>query len=131
MRYDGAMSRFALAVVIALAAPTQADARYFSGIDDLPLPPGFTELVVSAESFAGPGGRIVLAQAEGAAPGLAVRDFYYEALPQLGWGLSPQADGSLVFQRGRERLSFTVETADGRTRLGARLVVLPASMNAD
>jgi hypothetical protein len=36
-----------------------------------------------------------------------------------------------VFQRGREELSFTVETANGRTRLGARLVVAAAPSNGD
>lgn len=131
MRYDGAMSRFAFAAVVVFAAPAIAEARYFAAIDDLPMPPGFTEIATAAESFAGAGGRIVLVQAEGEASVLTVRDFYYEALPQLGWGLSPQPDGALVFQRGRERLSFTVTTANGRTRLGAQLVVLPASTGGD
>jgi hypothetical protein len=73
----------------------------------------------------------VFVAAEGALTPLAVREFYYETLPQLGWSVSPQTDGALVFQRGREELSFTVETVNGRTHLGARLVVAAAPSNGD
>jgi hypothetical protein len=125
------MSRFALAFVAALTAPALAEAAYFSAIEDLPLPPGFTERASAGEGFGSESGRIVLLAAEGALTPLAVREFYYEALPQLGWSVSPQTDGTLVFQRGREELSFTVDSADGRTMLGVRLVVLPAPSNGD
>jgi hypothetical protein len=125
------MSRFALAFVVALTAPTIAEAAYFAAIEDLPLPPGFTERASPGEGFTSESGRIVLVAADGALTPLAVRDFYYETLPQLGWSVSPQTDGTLVFQRGREELSFTVETANGRTRLGARLVVAAAPSNGD
>ena len=125
------MSRFALAFVAALAAPALAEAAYFAAIEDLPLPPGFTERASPGEGFTSESGRIVLVAADGALTPLAVRDFYYETLPQLGWSVSPQTDGTLVFQRGREELSFTVETANGRTRLGARLVVAAAPSNGD
>jgi hypothetical protein len=73
----------------------------------------------------------VIGFAEGALSAAAVRDFYSEALPRLGWSRSPQPDGGLVFQRGRERLSFTAEQRNGITRLGARLVIAPAAMDAD
>lgn len=125
------MSRFALAFVAALTAPALAEASYFAAIEDLPLPPGFTERASPGEGFGSDSGRIVLVAAEGALTPLAVRDFYYEALPQLGWSVSPQSDGTLVFQRGREQLSFTVETVNGRTHLGARLVVAAAPSNGD
>lgn len=125
------MSRFALAFVAVLAAPAWAEAAYFSAIEDLPLPPGFTECASAGEGFGGESGRIVLVSAEGALAPVAVRDFYHEALPQLGWSVSPQTDGALVFQRGREQLSFTVQTASGRTQLGARLVVAAAPSNGD
>jgi hypothetical protein len=125
------MSRFALAFVVALTAPALAEAAYFSAIEDLPLPPGFSERASPGEGFGSESGRIVLVSAEGALTPLAVRDFYYEALPQLGWSVSPQTDGTLVFQRGREQLSFTVESANGRTQLGARLVVAAAPSNGD
>lgn len=125
------MSRFALAFVVALTAPALAEAAYFSAIEDLPLPPGFSERASPGEGFGSESGRIVLVSAEGALTPHAVRDFYYEALPQLGWSVSPQTDGTLVFQRGREQLSFTVESANGRTQLGARLVVAAAPSNGD
>jgi hypothetical protein len=124
------VSRVLFAAVFACAASAHAQTAYFAAIEDLPLPPGFAERE-PAPGFAGDGGRITLAFAEGDLAGLAVRDFYYEVLPQLGWSVSPQPDGALVFQRGRERLSFTLENIGGRTRLGARLAVLPASMDAD
>jgi hypothetical protein len=112
------------------AAPAVADAAYFAAVEDLPLPPGFVEQETGT-AFDSAEGRLVLAYAEGELSGLAVRDFYYDTLPQLGWSVSPQADGTLVFQRGREELSFTIEQRVGRTRLGARLVVAPAAMDAD
>lgn len=121
------MSRALFMVVLACAAPASAQTHYFAAIEDVPLPPGFVEGETSG--FAGEGGRIVLAAAQGELSGLAVREFYYENLPRLGWSLSPQPDDALVFQRGRERLSFTVESTGGRTRLGVRLAVLPASMS--
>lgn len=125
------MSRaLAFAGMLVCAAPAWADAAYFSAIEDLPLPPGFVERDAGA-AFESPEGRLVLVSAEGELPGLAVRDFYYDALPPLGWSVSPRPDGALVLQRGREELSFTVEQRDGRTRLGARLVVTPAAMDAD
>lgn len=112
------------------AAPALANVTYFAAIEDLPLPPGFAEREAPT-AFDSAEGRLVLAYAEGELSGLAVRDFYYEALPPLGWSVSPQPDGALIFVRGREQLSFTVERRDGRTRLGARLVVAPAAMGAD
>ena len=123
------MSR-ALAFTSVLLCAAPAEAAYFAAIEDLPLPPGFVERDAGA-TFESAEGRLVLVHAEGNIPGLAVRDFYYDALPPLGWSVSPQADGALVFQRGREQLSFTVEQREGRTRLGARLVVAPAVMDAD
>lgn len=115
---------------MAIAAPAVAETGYFAQIPDLPMPAGFTETSRSL-SFDGGEGRIIVAHAEGEADRLAVRDFYYDALPQLGWSVNPQMDGTLVFQRGRERLSFTVETVNGRTILGARLMVAPALANGD
>lgn len=125
------MSRVAAFVAaIACATPAFAETAYFAAIDDLPMPPGFEERDAGA-SFDSEGGRLVLVSAEGAMPLIEVRDFYYEALPPLGWSESPQPDGTLLFQRGRERLTFTVQRTGARTQLGARLVVMPASMNAD
>jgi hypothetical protein len=121
----------ALALTIAaLSAPASAEAAYFAAIDDVPLPPGFAERE-GGWSFAGEAGRIVEAEAVGAASGLAVRVFYAETLPALGWSASPQSDGALVFVRGRESLSFFVRGEGGATRLSARLVTRPAAMAPD
>lgn len=124
------MNRLFAAAAIVAAMPLDARAAYFASIEDLPLPPGFVEREASS-SFDSAEGRLVLSFAEGDLSLLAVRDFYYDALPPLGWSVSPRPDGALVFQRGREELSFTVERRDGVTRLGARLVVAPAAMESD
>lgn len=120
------MSRaFFAAAAIAIAAPAYAEARFFAAIEDLPMPPGFAE-TGAASAFDGAEGRLVVAYAEGEASGLEVRDFYYETLPQLGWAVSPRNDGVLMFQRGRERLTFTLDQEGRRTRLGVRLAILRA-----
>lgn len=121
---------FLLALVAAVAAPAYAEAAYFAAIDDVPLPPGFRERE-GGWSFAGEAGRIVEAEALGSASGVAVREFYDETLPALGWSASPQADGALVFVRGRESLSFSVRSEGGLTLIGVRLVTRPASMAPD
>lgn len=122
------MSRLAFAACLALAAPAFADARFFTEIPDLPLPPGFTQAAAGV-SFEGERGRIVTAEAQGAGEMLAVRDFYEETLPQLGWGTSVEND-ALVFVRGRERLHFFIERIEGgRISLRAQLVIAPASMD--
>jgi hypothetical protein len=113
-----------ISAALTLAAPAFAQTAYFAAIDDVPLPAGFAE-IGGGWSFAGAAGRIVEARARGSAGGLAVRDFYDAALPPLGWSLSPQADGTLVFERGRESLSFTVVAEAGVTTLGVRLVTHP------
>ena len=124
------MSRLVFTAALICASSAAADTLYFAAIEDLPMPAGFVERE-PASSFESAEGRLVLAFAEGETPLMAVRDFYYDALPALGWSVVPHPDGVLVFQRGREQLSFTVERRDGRTHLGARLVVAPAAMDAD
>jgi hypothetical protein len=119
-----------MALVLAYAAPAFAEARFFAEIPDLPLPPGYTE-TSAAGGFDSEQGRLVTAVAAGPArSGLAVRDFYYETLPQLGWSVSDE-NGAVVFQRGRERLHFFIEHKPSLTELRVQLVVRPASMNAD
>lgn len=124
------MSRVVFALAIICAAPAWAETRYFSELTDVPMPPGFVESD-AAVGFDGAGGRLVVARAIGGPPVAAARDFYLESLPALGWALSPRPDGALVFQRGRERLSFTMRNENGRTHLSAELVVLPAPAGAD
>jgi hypothetical protein len=124
------MSRFVFAAALVCAAPAYAETRYFSELSDVPMPPGFEESD-TAVGFDGAGGRLVMARAAGDLPSQEVRSFYAECLPALGWALVPRTDGVLMFQRGRERLTFTIRTEAGRTLLGADLIVSLAPMNAD
>jgi hypothetical protein len=124
------MSRIVFSIMLLFATSAAADVRYFSAIRDVPIAPGFTESQ-NAIGFSADRGRLVMEQADGPASAQAVRDFYVASLPPLGWSLSPTADGALVFARGRERLTFDVSAASGRTRIRAQLVVQPAAMNGD
>lgn len=118
------------AIVAFCVTPAFAEARFFAEIADLPLPPGYAESA-GASGFDSDHGRLVTVAARGPAnSGLAVRDFYYETLPQLGWAASEEG-GAVVFQRGRERLHFFIENVSDGTELRVQLVVRPASMNAD
>ena len=123
------VSRSVFIAALICAAPAYAEARFFAHISDLPLPPGFTESTVAAP-FEGDG-RLVFAEATGRGDGIAVRDFYYATLPQLGWSESTEG-GAVVFQRGRERLHlFVHREANGAVRLRVHLAVQPAAMNSD
>jgi len=120
------MTRSLFAAAFLLATPACAQTAYFSALDDLPLPPGFSESAPTGV-FEAPEGRILALSAEGAGDDLAaVRDFYYEALPPLGWVEHQRADGALEFRRGRARLSFTLERVGGRLLLGVQVVELAA-----
>lgn len=125
------MSRFVFVAALLCAAPALAETRYFSEIGDLPLPMGFTE-VEAATGFNSGQGRLVMVRAEGAGTLQAVRAFYLESLPALGWSFSPSSGGgALLFRRGREQLTLIASEFGARTRVTAQLVVQPASMNAD
>ncbi|HYD98145.1 MAG TPA: hypothetical protein VEH84_02060 [Alphaproteobacteria bacterium] len=100
----------ALAVLAALgAAPAPAAESYVPGFDDLPLAPGLRADPDGAVAIDDAAGRIVSAEAEGAAEPGAVRSFYAATLPQLGW----RADGGGTYSRGAEKLRLDV------TRQGA------------
>ncbi len=61
-----------------------------------------------------------------------VQRFYNESLSALGWSLEPAPSGEeMTFMRGRERLVVRIEPSDGGTYVSVRLIVQPASMNAD
>jgi len=81
MRFSGITTALMMAL---LALPARADG-FVSAIDDLPLMPGLSEIDGRTMAFDSAQGRIVEAFAAGPlAPG-AVRAFYVETLPQLGW----------------------------------------------
>jgi hypothetical protein len=58
---------------------------YVADVADLPLMAGLSEVEGAGVAFDKPGGRIVEAFAHGAVAKTAVRRFYRETLPQLGW----------------------------------------------
>ncbi len=126
------MLRCILLASIVCSAPAFAEGRFFAAIEDLPLAPGLEE--------AGPplwfddaNGRIVGAMARGAAEPAAVRRFYLETLPALGWSFSPGAgvEGEIVFLRGRERLALAIAAHEGGAEMQTRLFIRPAPPRDD
>ena len=110
---EAALSR-AKAVGLAMAAllaanPVVAQQAFFTAVSDLPLMPGLVEAAEAALVFDNPAGRIVELAATGAVAESAVRDFYAETLPQLGW--EPAGDGRYV--REGELLTLAVEAGEG------------------
>ena len=127
------MCRFVFAAALLYVAPACAETMYFSAIPDLPVAAGLTETAHQFASFAEAGSAdLVLATAHGSASPGSVQRFYNESLSALGWSLEPAPRGEeMTFFRGRERLVLRIEPSDGGTYLSVRLVVRPASMNAD
>jgi hypothetical protein len=124
------VSRFVFTAALICAAPAFADTAYFSSIEDLPLPAGFVER--PGWSMATDQGALIEARAEGPGVVADVRVFYEESLPALGWSLSPQVDGNLVFVRARDRLifAFAAPSAD-QVSIRVRLLTDPVPTNAD
>jgi hypothetical protein len=82
---------------------------YLSVIPDLPLPEGLSEATKDGAVFDAPTGRIATAYASGmVAPG-AIRDFYDQALPQLGWEVVTQG----TYRRQSETLKIDVLGGEG------------------
>jgi hypothetical protein len=93
----------------AASAPVRADA-FVDGFEDLPLMPGLANVPAASVSFDAAAGRIVVAFAEGDVGMPAVRAFYAETLPQLGW----TRDGASRWLREGEVLTVdTVVEGDG------------------
>jgi len=127
------MSRFAFIAALVCAAPAGAETTYFAAIPDLPVAAGLTESPNLLASFAASeDSGLVIASAHGSVPPEQVRRFYMDSLSALGWAYEPaERDHDLTFLRGRERLIIHVEQQNSGTYLGVRLIVSPASMNAD
>jgi len=124
------MSRFVFVATLMCAAPAFAQAAYFAHIEDLPLPPGFTE-VASVPPFESEQGGVIVSVAEGRSSASQIREFYLGSLSQLGWAFSPNPDDELVFQRGRETLRFSVREGVALTWLSVHLVTDPVPTQAD
>ncbi len=100
----------ALLVLAAPVAPVAAQGpAYLADVDDLPLAPGLVEDEEGRIAFDKPEGRIVQAVASGAVDPVAVRAFYAETLPALGW--QPRAERT--WTRGKETLRLNVNSRDG------------------
>ena len=123
-----ALTAAGLAVIPAAAqAPASAqpvepdeEAVFLSVIEDIPLMPGLVEDESRAVVFDATQGRLAETFARGKAEAKAVRDFYDETLPALGW----RAEGRLRWVREGEALSLEIaETKDG---LDIRFFLSPA-----
>lgn len=128
------MSRYlAFAATFLCAAPAYAQTTYFAAIPDLPVATGLVETPNELASFAASDDAgLVIVAARGPADANGVRSFYMNSLSQLGWAYEPsQREEDLMFMRGRERLIIHIEPQGAETYLGIRLIVRPASMNAD
>ncbi len=103
----------ALAALLMLSPGVRAEegAGFVGGFEDLPLMAGLAEVPEARVIFDKPDGRIVEAFAVGEVAAEAVRKFYADALPQLGW--RPLDAGS--FQREGEVLRIEVEEREGET----------------
>ncbi len=114
-----------LALGLLTTGAAAGDRAFLSTLDDVPLAPGLREVTGAGLLFDTPQGRIVEAYAEerreGAVARKAVRRFYRDTLPQLGWRRTGRAryrrEGEvlrLAFQHKEATLTvrFTVTPAD-------------------
>ncbi len=90
-------------------AGAEGHAAYLTAVADLPLMPGLAEVPGAGLVFDQPSGRIVEAYAQGAVSRAAVRAFYLDTLPNLGW----RAKAEALFQREGEELRLDVSGDDG------------------
>ena len=114
----GQCTAFIAALSLALVSgvlPTDPGARaeghgaYLTAIADLPLMPGLAELPEAGWVFDQPSGRIIEAYAKGPVGRAAVRSFYLDTLPNLGWHAKAEA----LFQRDGEELRLDISGNDG------------------
>ncbi len=90
-------------------AGAEGHAAYLAAVADLPLMPGLAEVPGAGLVFDQPSGRIVEAYAQGAVSRAAVRAFYLDTLPNLGWSAKAEA----LFQREGEELRLDISGEDG------------------
>ena len=125
MTIRSAFRAFSLIAPI-LAVPALAAEGFVEGFDELPLMPGLFSVGEGSLTFDMPAGRIVQAEARGAVSPEAVRRFYGETVPQLGWR---RAGGDDRFVRDGEalHLDFAPAPADagGRPQITVRFLLSP------
>lgn len=111
---------FALCIGGAAMAAEKASG-YLDAIEDMPLMEGLHETGEGGIVFDKPNGRIVRSIAQGRVTASAVRAFYIDSLPQLGWVRLPKLEligDLLIFRREAERLEIqTVPKYDGATEV--------------
>ena len=100
----------------AQAQAVPVDGAFVEGIDDLPLMPGLVGIADQSLVFDKPDGRIVQAVATGRVRASAVRSFYADTAPQLGW----KSAGEGRFTRDGE--SLRIELIDAGAPGGALTV---------
>jgi len=91
------------------AVQAESHGAYLTAVADLPLMPGLAELPDAGWVFDQPSGRIVEAYAQGQVSRAAVRSFYLDTLPNLGW----RAKAEALFQREGEELRLDISGDDG------------------
>lgn len=99
----------AAGLAAAALANDEAPAGYVADVADLPLMGGLEEVPEAGLAFDKPGGRIVEAYAHGTVSKAAVRGFYSDTLPQLGW----RPSGPDRFRREDELLVLDYLGEDG------------------
>ena len=97
------------AVLLLVAGVSGAAQRYLADVVDLPLMPGLWEVPEAGMVFDKPSGRIVEAEARGPESPAAVRAYYADALPPLGW----RAEGGDIYRRDGEVLQIEISGREG------------------
>lgn len=97
------------------------EAVFLSVIEDIPVMPGLVEDETRAIVFDAAGGRLAETYAQGKLAAKAVREFYGETLPALGW--RGEADQRWV----REGEVLSLEIKEGPNGIDARFSLSPAA----
>jgi hypothetical protein len=111
------LARLLLPALLLAAAGALAENAFVPGTEDVPLMPGLAAVEGTEVVFDKPQGRIVEAQARGRVKPEAVRRFYGETLPGLGWTKS----GPQRWQRDSEALAIDIKGRDGAVTVGFTL----------
>jgi hypothetical protein len=133
MPHHPVLTSAVLAILLFAAAPSGvrapgispaqgAENAFVDGIDDLPLMPGLVGVGDQSLVFDKPDGRIVQAVATGRVRAAAVRSFYADTAPQLGW--KPAGEGRYTRDGESLRIELTDPGAPGGA-LTVRFIVNP------